>query len=334
GRFLGYAPARLNAVKDSNFWYTTLWWSSFPLLPLAIVALYRLRRDWQHQPALQIGLTTGSTLLAVLAISSTLRAIYALPLLLSLALIATPVLRAPSLWLNRVAVGGGRLLFSAGALSIWGLWLALAEHVITPQSRLLSGIVPADLQVFASTSALLGALAVTIFWFACQWYWRNEDWRGGATWYSSLFSVLALLALLWLPACEQRSSYRPIFEELAAMLPTDDCIASWGVGESQRGMLDYIVRAKFLPIANPAAPGCKSLLIDSAVNKEPPAPPPGWNLVWRGKRSPDAHEEFLLYTQAPPDIDASEVASNATHQHRKHSTSGFTKHRGYQRSKA
>jgi len=335
GRFLGYAPARLNAVKDSKFWYTTLWWSSFPVLPLAIVALYRWRRDWQHQPALQIGLTTGFTLFAVLTVSSTLRAIYALPLLLSLALIATPVLRAPPRWLNRVAVGGGRLFFIAGALSIWGLWLALAEHVITPQSRLLSGIVPADLQVFASVSALFGALAVTIFWFVCQWYWRNQDWRGGAIWYSSLFSVLALLALLWLPACEQRSSYRPVFEELAAMLPAGDCVDSWGVGESQRGMLDYIARVKLAPAADPAAPHCQSLLIDSSVNEEPPPPPPGWSLVWRGKRSPDAHEEFLLYTHAPRDIDASEIASNVTHLHRKHSTSEFgNKRRGHQRGKA
>ena len=333
GRFFGYAPAHLNAVKDSNFWYSTFWWASFPLLPLALLSLRRFGRDWQRQPALQIGMTISLVLLAVLSISSTLRAIYALPLLPALALIAAPVLRTPPRWVNRVAVGGGRLFFIVAALLTWSLWLALAEHLIAPQSPLLSGIVPTDLQLSASFLPMLGALTVTIFWFICQWYWRNQDWRGGATWYSSLFSVLALLALLWLPACEQRSSYRPVFEELADVLTAGDCVDSWGLGESQRGMLDYIVQVKVLSAADPAKPRCENLLIDSSVNKKSPVPPPDWSLVWSGKRSPDAHEEFLLYTHTQQDIDASEIASSSSHRHKKHGRNGLGNKHGHQRSK-
>lgn len=309
GRFLGYAPDYLNAVKDTRFWYTTLLWASFPLLPLAALSLHRFRKDWQQRPGIHIGLATAIALLGVLAVSSTLRAIYALPLLPALALIAAPILREPPNWLNRTAVGAGRLLFIAFALIAWILWIAFAFDLVPLGARPLGGTLPSDFRLTVSAGAFLGAVALTVFWFVCQWYWRTQKWNGGATWYSSLFSVLALLTFLWVPAIEGHSSYRQLFGQLAAALPAHGCLSSSALGESQRGMLDYVLQVKALPEADPTNPRCDSLLIDGSTSEKLPTLSPEWSLVWSGKRSSDAHEQFWLYVRNHPDVNADEIAS-------------------------
>jgi 4-amino-4-deoxy-L-arabinose transferase-like glycosyltransferase len=302
GRFLGYAPDYLNAVKDTNFWRTTLWWTTFPLLPLALLSLHRFRADWQQQPAIQIGLVMAIALLGTLAASSTLRAIYALPLLLALALIAAPVLREPPNWFNRLATGCGTVLFVGFALLVWSVWLLLALDWLAPGSHIFGNIIPADLHVSVSMGATLAALALTVFWIVCQSVWRSASWRGGATWYSSLISTLALFALLWLPSIEGRSSYRTLFEQMAHALPTNSCVSTSGLGESQRGMLDYVLQLKVQPESDLSNATCESLLIDSSINKRLPALSSEWSLVWSGRRSPESHEQFWLYTRNHSDI--------------------------------
>lgn len=312
GRFLGYAPASLNAVKDSHFWYTTLWWSSFPTLPLALLSMRRVRSQWHELPAIQIGLAFCIALIGTLALSSTLRAIYALPLLLALALIAAPSLREPPEWLNRIATNSGQWFFLIFLLVCWTAWCALVFQWL-PQGSVI-GTISVDQPLHVNRMAVFSAVAVTGGWVICQRCWRNQPWRAGAVWYSSLFGAFAILALLWLPLLDQKSSYRDVFKQLAHALPKEACVNSVGLGESQRGMLDYVLDVQTVVTGRDGGDAyCNALLIDGAINEPLPLLTEDWHLVWTGRRSPDAHEQFWLYTRRQPDMDATEIVSRRRH---------------------
>lgn len=296
-RYLGYAPHCLNAVKDKKFWYTTFLWATFPVLPLALTSLHRYRSALSAQPALHIGMAFALVLSTVLVASATLRAIYALPLLLALALIAAPVLRDPPAWMRGSALFS-QMLFAVSALVIWIYWLTAVVMKID-LSPLIGATLGAQdggngrIHIFATGVAG----AITAFWLSCQKAWRNQPWQGPAAWYSSVFCFLALFSLLCLPSLSEKGSYRGLYRQMSAYLPREDCINSIGLGESQRGMLDYVLNIKTQPINDLRNSWCGTLLLDSSVTHPEPKPTADWHLLWSGARSHDAHEIFYVYAR-------------------------------------
>jgi 4-amino-4-deoxy-L-arabinose transferase-like glycosyltransferase len=303
-RYLGYAPHCLNAVKDKKFWYTTFLWATFPVLPLAFVSLHRYRATFSAQPALSIGTTFALALSMVLVASATLRAIYALPLLLAFALIAAPVLRNPPSWMGESTLVS-QMLFAVLGLFIWIYWLTALVMKINLSPLLSATLGTLDdrhgrINIFAAVVAGV----VTVFWVLCQKAWRNQHWRGPAAWYSSVFCSLALFSLLCLPSLSEQGSYRSLYRQMSAYLPSQGCINSIGLGESQRGMLDYVLNIKTQAIDNARNSWCNTLLIDSSVTKPEPKLSDDWHLLWSGARSKDAHEIFYLYTRDNHSTDA------------------------------
>ncbi len=293
-RFAGTAPAYLNAVKEKNFWYTKFLWGTFPTLPLAITSIRRHRATLTEQPALQIGLAFAVAMILVLAASATLRAIYALPLLLAFALIAAPVLRTPPLWF-RLSANAARYLFVVGALLIWGYWfIARARKTHQLSQHVLAVAMPH--RHFHGVAALL-AIAITALWLACQRAWGEQQWRRSADWYNSIFCLLALFSLLCLPALSAKGSYRHVFHQLGHYLPREGCVDSIGLGESQQGMLDYLLNLKTVIISNAQVAQCNALLIDTDVNSPIPYFGAEWGLRWQGARDRNDHEVFYLFTR-------------------------------------
>jgi 4-amino-4-deoxy-L-arabinose transferase-like glycosyltransferase len=293
GRFFGFAPARFNAVRQADCWYRVLPWATFPVLPLALAACWRWRRDRRVPPVLPVALIYAGTVLAALAVSASVRAIYALPVLPALALLAAPLLRAPPGWVSRALSVGGWALFAAFAGLSWSLWIILALGRTPPGAAQLGAVLTADLNMPVRAGAALAAAAATMLWLVAQWRWRAAAWRGPATWYASVFVLLALTTILWVPWVDAaKSSYRPLYRQMAAYLPAAGCVASIGLGESQRGMLDYVLGVKTR--RGFPARHCDYLLIDGAAH-DGLRPPPQWRLVWSGARTRGDREQFRLY---------------------------------------
>lgn len=293
-RFAGTAPDYLNAVKEKNFWYTKFLWSTFPTLPLALCNIRRYRATAAEQPALHIGFAFAVVMILVLATSATLRAIYAMPLLLAFALIAAPALHAPPRWF-RMSAHAVRYLFVFGALLIWSYWLIVAVLKVNllPYLAIAAPTPHRHLHILSS----ILAIAVTALWFVCQRAWGEERWRRSADWYSSIFSLLALFSLLCLPALSAKDSYRQLFQQLGNYLPAQGCVNSIGLGESQQGMLDYVLNIQTSMISDMHDAQCDAVLIDTSAHSPLPSFSDAWQLRWRGKRDDRGNEIFYFYTR-------------------------------------
>ena len=298
GRFFGFSVAQLGAVHQGDFWYKVLPWATFPLLPLVVPALRQMGSRRWRQPAVQLALAFSSAVLLVMSSASSIRAIYALPLLPALALVVAPLLRAPPRWVDLSMAAAAILVFNGIVIGSWLLWLILALGHTPPLPSVFGAALTADLKMPIDVLNVALAAAVTVVWFICGYVWRRAAWRGPAQWFASLFALLAIVAWLWVPWVTQaKSSYRALYLRMAAYLPTDGCIASKGLGESQRGMLDYVLNIKTQRQELTHTIECRSLLVDTSIRELPPRLPAGWRLVWRGQRASDDHEVFLLYVR-------------------------------------
>lgn len=298
GRYFGFAPAALNAVDQADFWYKVLPWATFPVLPLAAAALQLQRGTALRQPAVQLGLAMAVAVTAVLATSASVRAVYALPLLPALALLAAPVYRQPPAALARLLERLGLALLIGFALLSWSLWLLLTWRVTPPLATLLGGVLTADLRPPPPAPATALAALLTALGGAGCYAWRRRPWRAAANWYAGVFTLLAITSLVWIPwVSAARSSYRPLFAQLGARLPPHACLSSVGLGESQRGMLEYTLGVTTHRESAGAGHRCDVLLIDGGTA----APQPGssWQLVWSGMRAADDHEKFWLFERHP-----------------------------------
>jgi hypothetical protein len=105
-----------------------------------------------------------------------------------------------------------------------------------------------------------------------------------------------LLMTLWLPAINQRNTYRDLAEQIAARLPAGQaCVTPVALGRAQRAMLQYFGG---LPLAA-SDPACAWRIeqVSGAAARRPAEPPPGWVLVWEGARPRDRDELLRLYRQ-------------------------------------
>jgi hypothetical protein len=98
--------------------------------------------------------------------------------------------------------------------------------------------------------------------------------------------IWATLMTLWLPWFDSGSGYRSLLSSLRAALPADHGpVASIGLGESERAMLEYYAGVKTRRIeVNNDLKGIDLLLVESGGKQ--PALPDGrtWRLIWEGTR--------------------------------------------------
>jgi hypothetical protein len=155
---------------------------------------------------------------------------------------------------------------------------------------------------FEPTVDLIGitlAVAATAAWIALV-RWRVSG-QPRAMWRSVLLSsggmVLTwfLLMTLWLPAGNHRKTYREPAQQAGALVATaPGCVLAAQLDSAQRASFAYFGGLRF---ANGDEAGCRwALLAD-----DPRTPvysrftESDWTLAWRGRRSADRREQFLLY---------------------------------------
>ena len=284
GRFTG--SAGLGGVLDHWIYVKNLVWFALPTWPLAAWLVFSRRENLQ-KPEVQLPLVAFAVMLVVLSAASSARTVYAVPMLVPLALLAAPALDGAPRWLTRpleiLGTGGAAL---AAAL-LWAGWLAL---LVSPPAWMLAaspGFAPR-----VGAIALLFALAATAGWLV----FVKEAFP--LTWTAGLTLTWALAMTLWLPYLDHPKTYRGVAEEVKAKLPPSGCVASRNLTEPQRAMFHYFAGVVSLREASLAAANCPTLLVHSSTPGEPPHGP-GWKSVWRGTRPGDDKEYFWLYVRQP-----------------------------------
>ncbi|MCX7628412.1 MAG: glycosyltransferase family 39 protein [Methylophilaceae bacterium] len=281
---------------ELNFAYfaKTLSWYAWPALPLAAWALWRMRPD---HPSIQLALLYFLVMFVALSIGADNRDIHALPLLLPLAMLATPAVDT----LRRGAASAldwfGIMLFGTLGFLVWLGWFAMVSGVPTRLAMRMHKLSPTYVPHFDWLAFLL-ACAITAIWAAVVFKANKRSNRAAVTdWAVGMTLAWGLLMTLWLPWLDAAKSYAGAFESLRKALPAHyACIIGRNIGETQRAALDYHanVRIQRFEITQ-SMMGCDLYLIQHERGMERIEPGPDWRLIWEGRRPTDRRESFRLY---------------------------------------
>lgn len=270
-------------------------WYAWPAWPIALWTLWRARTTGFGKPAVILPLFGFIITLAMLSVVSDVRELNALPLLIPLALLATPAANT----LRRGAANAwywfsvmGFTFFVIVAWFYWsGLELGLPARLHAHLLRLQPGYDPG----FKSLPFLLAA-AYTLAWFGVLIGLRRSPERPLFTWASGIITTWALLAILFVGWVDTGKSYRSMVASLQQALPKNyRCISSRDLGESQRAMLHYFghilthreeVKAR--------RRSCDLMLVQGHPQFEVP-PRGNWRKIWEGGRPRDKDERYRLY---------------------------------------
>lgn len=275
---------------------------SFPtgliLLGATLWQLYRrggspLKRLGRH-PGLATVVLYALVCLAVLLKSAVFRSLYLLPLFPALALLASRLQPPPALaalgrtlglafWtpiITLLALGGFGLALG------WPLpWPALVRDHLPLAERLPVGLL----------AWILAALALLGWGLALGLHRRLAP---SSLWFVGLTVSWSLANSLWLPWVDLGNSYARPFTELQRVLPRTDCVASYGLGESERSMLHVYAGYPPLELSDLRQLPCQVLVVQDEWH-EAVAVPPGWQLLWQGARPGNLKERFRAFMVLP-----------------------------------
>ena len=297
GRFIGFSVPTLGAASSKGYWLHIIPWFTFPALPLALTTVWQRRTTISTSAPIQFSLVSSGLLMTLLVMSASARPSYALPLLVVLCVLAAPAAVALPARIDRFWDLASRALFGTIAASMWTLWLWMMVKARPPHWPPLIHYLPEDFLPTLDFDAIAIAPLLTLSAAVYVGHLSNIRGRGLISWTIGMTLAWGLVCTLFLPWLDYAKSYRSVFVSMQAVLPqTYGCMASSGLGESERAMLGYIVgintqRREIVPTAR-----CNLLLINGKT-----AWPPhemdlkNWTLIWEGARPGDTREHFWLF---------------------------------------
>jgi 4-amino-4-deoxy-L-arabinose transferase-like glycosyltransferase len=296
GRFFGFA--NLGPTSDHWAYLKMLPWFAWPALPLALWALWNGGLRGIAQPKIQFPLAAFLIMLAVLSAASDAREVYALPLLLPLALLGAESVRS----LRRGAASAldwfGVTTFTLFTGLLWLGWSAMVFGEPAKLARYLLEIQPGYTPRFQLLPFLV-ALGFSLLWLTVITRVQRSNRRAILNWAAGIALFWGVFMTLWLPWLDAGKSYRSMITDLARHLPDkSECVASHGLGEPHRAMLHYHANLLTRRINPGAESSCRYLLVQgSAGDKETLGKP--WKLVWDGARPGDTSERYRFYKREP-----------------------------------
>lgn len=304
GRFFGFSVKELGAESYSGFMLETLPWFTFPLLPLAAYTCWAHLRQIRQLPGLLVcGLCFAIGVLT-LSVSASARAVYLLPLVPPLAILAAPAALRLTRQTAAKADWAARLLFSVLIVFAWVLWWAAFVLKAPPNWEPLTRHLPQLDVLTVEPLALAIAFVLSLLWFGLLPRLTKFRTHTLTSWTSGLVISWAIGFTLLLPWIDLARSYQSTFNALADAMPIDaTCLATAEVGESERGMIEYVVGITPERLETHPRSVCNLVLWQSrseipALNRST-----DWALLWRGARPGERREYFWLFQRpAPPPL--------------------------------
>jgi 4-amino-4-deoxy-L-arabinose transferase-like glycosyltransferase len=225
--------------------------------------------------------------LLILSMASTSTDIYAIVLLPSVVLMATTGGQGFPAWLLKVLDRINVAALAVILLFILAIWVLLHAGFDNPVQRYFIGRLPAYVPDW-QWSTLLLALAISAGWLLLLLKTRlslvNLAWR----WSGGIIAIGLLFDLLWRSYIALSLNHTAMIYDMEAHLPPQyNCIASFDIGESLRGMIHYrtgIVVQDWTIMGNKIL-SCELRLLRE--NQLQVVEDGDWNLVWRGSRPGD-----------------------------------------------
>ena len=279
---------------DLLFYFNSLPWYAWPSLPLALWTLWEGGKRGFRRKEIQLPLLAFIVMLVFLSLSPLPREAGTMPMLLPLTLLAAAGIDT----LRRGAASAldwfGMMTFGLFSALLWLGWLAMVSGKPEAAARSLREYHPGFLFQFDPLPFVF-ALALTVIWLVAITRSRRSNRRAIVNWTAGITTFWMLAMTLWLPFVDAGRSYRFMITELRAALPTQyDCVATQGIGESQRALLDYFASIRTQQAAIGQQTRC-GFLLDQGTAKIDPLVGNAWRLRWEGSRPGDRTERYRLY---------------------------------------
>jgi len=222
------------------------------------------------------------------------RELYALPMLVPLALLAVPGIDP-----LRPGPASGWHWFSIMAFTFfifigWFYWSALELGMPAKLHNHLHTIRPGYNFGFHWLPFVLG-LAYTAAWFALLAKLPRNAERPLIIWAGGIAAVWALLTTLFIGWVDISKSYRSVINDMQRVLPQQyQCVVGRDLGEAQRAMLHYFAGIRTKRFETSKAAGC-DLLLTQGVPLDELVIAPEWKKIWEGHRPGDKDERLRLY---------------------------------------
>jgi 4-amino-4-deoxy-L-arabinose transferase-like glycosyltransferase len=281
--------------KDAWYYLKNLPWLAWPALPLAAWAVWRERKRLGQRDDLQLPLVSFFVMLIILSLVPNIKEVYALPMLLPVALLATSSLSM----LKRGAANAldwfGIMTFALLAIVLWWGWGGLLLDNHAKITLWLKDYQPGFEPVFQSTQVVIAAIA-TALWVALVWRVGRSMRRAIVNWASGITLIWILAMTLWLPWLDSGKSYRSMVASMQKSLPPDiNCIArNRSLGDGQRAMLYYFGNIK---TQRDPARICELRLIQGDKLSGPLMDESRYQKIWEGSRKGDKNEHYRLYQE-------------------------------------
>ncbi len=299
GRFFG--EVQLGPRSDHLFYLKNIAWIAWPAFPLALWTMWTAVRGYLggfNRPGIQLPLLFFAICFGVLTLAADARMVYALPLLLPLCLLASASVDVLPRGASSALDWFGILTFGLVAIVAWIAWASFYAHWPPQLYEYLIRFRPAATTLPFQWFAFGLAVLFTIVWFAIIRPARQSPRRSVLNWAVGMALVWGLYSTILLSVEDSGRSYRGMILELQKAIPAKyDCVASRGLGEPQRALLDYFIGLRTERVEAKPGTACSLLLDQTTRSDEAPGPPEEgrWRVLWEGNRPGDNSELFRLY---------------------------------------
>ncbi len=298
GRFLGFA--RLGPKSETAGYLKMLPWFAWPALPLAIWTLWQEKRNLFKRPELHLPLTAFLVMFAVLSAASDAREVYAIPMLLPLACLAAASIDTLRRGAANALYWFGVMVFTFFGIVIWFYWIAVELGIPAGLSAHLQDLQPGYTPAFSWFIFSVGII-YTVGWLATLVRTKRSKERPVIIWATGMTLIWGLLMSLFISWLDAGKSYRSTIHSLTQAMPAHTgCIASQGLGEPQRAMLDYYANIITQRAEIGKGAECNLMLTQGGVDKVA-ALSPEWQQIWEGNRPGDKSERYRLF-QRPASV--------------------------------
>lgn len=290
GHWVNYAGN--GPSKESLYYLQNLPWLAWPALPLAIWVVWKSRSRLAQRDDLQLPLVSFAVMLVTLSLVPNIEEVFALPMLLPIALLATASLSM----LKRGAANAldwfGLMVFALLAILMWWGWAGLLLNNEAKITHWLKDFQPSFEPALHSTPFVL-AIVSTVLWLLLVWRVGRSMRRAVVNWAGGITLIWILSMTLWLPWLDSGKSYRNMVVALKHAVPDEyNCIRRENLGDGQRAMLHYFGN---LYTQKDAKQRCDLRLIQGKKLSRPLLDTTRWEKIWEGSRMDDKNEQYRLY---------------------------------------
>ncbi len=290
GNWLGYAKA--GPSMEAFYYLKSLPWLAWPALPLAFWVVWKSRKRLAQRDDLQLPLVSFTVMLVTLSLVPNIKEVYALPMLLPIALLATASLSI----LKRGAANAldwfGLMTFALLAILMWWGWAGLLLDNQAKITHWLKDYQP-GFDPEMQTAPFVIAIIATVLWLVLVWRVGRSMRRAVVNWAAGVTLIWTLAMTLWLPWLDSGKSYRNMVAALKQAMPRNyQCVAGEYLGDGQRAMLHYFGN---IITRRDAKQRCDLRLIQGDKLSRPLLDETRWKKIWEGSRKGDKNEHYRLY---------------------------------------